>query len=102
MHIPGAVTDQTVADPTDTAPAGQPGSARVELSVFGRSVTVEAPETLATVAEVAERLWQQLETPIVPMGAAGFSMSEPDQDVPAEESTRIVGPYPDWQVRHAA
>lgn len=78
-------------------------TARVELSVFGRAVTVEAPESLAAVAAIAERLWQKLDPVAMPLGASGFVMSEPDgSGPPAEMGERVVGPYRDWEVRSAA
>lgn len=97
-------TTEPAADTTAPAPAEQQTtSARVELSVFGRAVTVEATEPLTEVAAVAERLWRQMETAPMPVGAAGFVAADPDgSGPPAEMGTRVVGPYRDWEVRSAA
>ncbi len=63
---------------TDTDDGGREspavGSARVEISAAARSVTVEAPEPLAVVADTALRMWLATDDPNLDkaFGSLGF------------------------------
>lgn len=93
--------EQTVnqAEPTDPASSSSPTadpapvSAKVEMAVFGRSVLVEANESLKAVSEVAAALWQQLADAPVPVGATGFVMDDPPGPAPLEMAARGLDPF---------
>lgn len=66
-----------VADAPDPAPEPPPSSSKVEMSVFGKAVTVEAPAPLEEVSAVALALWDRIADAPAPFGATGFMTGEP-------------------------
>jgi hypothetical protein len=78
------VVSVAAADAGDTGRAGpgdaaEPRNTIVEMSIFGRSVRVEAHQPLPAVAAAATSLWQSLaDHPVQqPYGTSGFVISDP-------------------------
>jgi hypothetical protein len=89
---PAAAVVEPASGPGGAEPA-HPGSAVVEMQVFGRSVRVEAPEQLEAVAITALQLWSQLGDPVhAPVGASGFVMVEQPGPPPLEMDTPLIYP----------